>query len=79
MTTNRPIYVIARDIRANWTNVHYTAKTYLEAMATLNSIGDTYIFESAHSIVAYFLANAASWRGDKARAIKTELKTMLKG
>jgi len=79
MTTNRPIYVIARDIRANWSKIHYTAKPYLEAMSALNSIGDTYIFESARSVVAYFLANAGSWRGDKARAIKTELKTMLKG
>jgi len=79
MTTNRPLYTIAREIRANWQPVHYTAKPYLEAMSALNSIGDTYIFESARSVVAYFLANAASWRGDKARAIKTELKTMLKG
>jgi len=79
MTTNRPLYTIAREIRANWTNVHFTAKPYLEAMGTLDSIGDTYICESAHSIVARFLANASSWRGDKARAIKTELKNMLKG
>jgi hypothetical protein len=78
MTTNRPLYTIAREIRANWSTVHYTAKPYLEAMATLNNIGDTYIFESARSIVAYFLSNASSWRGDKARAIKTELKNMLK-
>jgi hypothetical protein len=79
MTTDRPLYTIAREIRADWPKVHYTAKPYLEAMSALNSIGDTYIFESARSVVAYFLANAASWRGDKARAIKTELKTMLKG
>jgi hypothetical protein len=30
--------------------------------------------DSAKSIVLYFLANANTWRGEKARAIKVELK-----
>jgi hypothetical protein len=29
--------------------------------------------------VRYFLANATSWKGETARAIKAELKAMLKG
>jgi hypothetical protein len=30
-------------------------------------------------VVRYFLSNATSWKGDKAREIKAELKAMLKG
>jgi len=46
-------------------------------MRGLQSINDTYGMDNARSIVRYFLANAATWKGDKARAIKTELKGML--
>lgn len=72
----RPLYEIARDIRNDWKKVNYAAKPYLEAMASLSSIEEKYILDSGRSIVLYFLANANSWRGDKAREIKRELKTM---
>jgi hypothetical protein len=45
-------------------------------MATLNSIDDNYYFDSADSIVRYFLANASTWRGETAKRIKAELKAM---
>jgi hypothetical protein len=45
-------------------------------METLNSIHDNYYFDSAHSIVLYFLSNAQGWRGEDARRIKAELKQM---
>jgi hypothetical protein len=32
--------------------------------------------DSAESIVAYFLSNAATWRGADARRIKAELKAL---
>ena len=73
----RPIKVIAQDIRANWPKVHYTAKPYLDAMSSLNSIDENYMFDSGKSVVNYFLSNARTWRGDKAREIKAELKAML--
>lgn len=75
MTTNeRPLYEIAKDIKNNWKNVYFGAKPYLQAMETLNKITDTYITESAKSIVIYFLGNAQTWRGPEAKRIKAELK-----
>lgn len=74
----RPLYEIAREIRADWKKVSPYAAPYLSAMATLDSIEDNYIFDSGRSVVAYFLANAGSWRGDVAKRIKAELKEMSK-
>ena len=74
----RPLYTIAAEIRRNWKTVSPYAAPYLQAMGTLNSIEDNYGFDSAYSIVSYFLANAGSWRGDVARSIKAELKAMLR-
>ena len=75
----RPLYVIAREIDADWGNkIYFGARPYVSAMAGLDSIDEAYLFDSARSIVQYFLANAGSWRGDTARRIKAELKAMLK-
>ncbi len=75
---SRPISVIAREIKASWPKVNYAAVPYLDAMLSLNSIKDNYYADSGESVVLYFLANANSWRGDKAREIKAELKSILK-
>lgn len=76
---HRPLDVIAREIRRDWgSKVNYAAKPYLDAMRSLNDITDNYMFDSASSVVAYFLSNASSWRGDKAREIKAELRDILK-
>jgi len=32
--------------------------------------------DSGKNVVAYFLSNTSSWRGEKAREIKKELKTL---
>jgi len=74
---NRPLYTIAKDIRSNWTNVNYAAEPYLEAMGELNSMKDRYVYDTAESVVLYFLANASAFRGADARRIKLELKAML--
>lgn len=74
---DRPIYVIANEIRSDWKKVSPYAAPYLEAMEELNSINEDYYLDSARSVVSYFLANATGWRGDKARMIKQELKAML--
>jgi hypothetical protein len=34
--------------------------------------------DSALSIIAYFLSNATTWRGDDARRLKAELREILK-
>lgn len=75
-TTVRPLYVIARDIYKVWPKVNYAAKPYLEAMADLTSIEDKYGYDNARSIVLYFLSNASSFRGDEAKALKLELKSI---
>ena len=78
MTTTRPLYEIASEIRKDWKKVYFGAVPYLDAMSTLDSIEDNYMFDSAKSIVLYFLANAGTWRGDVARRVKAELKSMYK-
>ena len=74
---------IARLIKKDWSKqgkgVNYAAKPYLDAMSTMNSINDKYGYDSGHSIVAYFLGNATSWKGVVAKAVKLKLNKMLKG
>jgi hypothetical protein len=83
-TTTRPLYMIAHEIEANWkrsisgTDLYFGAKPYLSAMSTLNSINDNYGMDSGRSIVAYFLSNATTWRGETAKRVKKELNDMLK-
>jgi hypothetical protein len=75
--------MIAHEIEVNWnkrisgTDLYFGAKPYLSAMASLNSIDDNYILDSGRSIVAYFLANASTWKGEAARRIKKELNQLL--
>jgi len=73
----RSIATIAYEIKKDWSNVNYAAKPYLDAMTALNAIDDDYYYDSGKSVVRYCLSNASSWRGDKAKAIKAELKAML--
>ena len=73
----RPISTIARDIRRDWKNVNYAARPYLDAMFSLDTMEDKYGYDSAHSIIAYFLGNAGTWRGPVAKAIKAELKALV--
>ena len=73
----RPINTIAKEIKADWKKVYFGAVPYLDAMYQLNSIDDNYYYDSGKSVVRYFLSNASTWRGDKAREIKAELKAML--
>ena len=75
----RSIDTIARDISRDWTKPYFGAVPYLDAMRSLQTIGDKYYYDDAESVVRYFLANATSWKGETARAIKAELKTLLKG
>jgi len=76
MTDTRPLYEIASEIKKDWAKVYFGAVPYLEAMSTLDSIDDDYMFDSGKSIVLYFLSNATTWRGDVARRVKAELKKM---
>lgn len=73
----RPIHEIAREIAREWRKVNYAAVPYLRAMAELDGIGDAYGADNGRSVVRYFLANASSFRGEAARRIKAELRSML--
>ena len=76
-TTTRPINEIAREIDNKWQNIYFGARPYLNAMYSLKSIDDSYGYDSAESIIRYFLSNASSFRGEDAKRIKNELKAML--
>ena len=69
---------IALEIQSEWSNISPYAEPYLTPMLYLGTIDDKYHYDDARSIVAYFLGNAGSWQGDKAREIKKELKLLLK-
>ena len=77
-TTPRTLRMIAIEIRNDWKKVYFGAVPYLEAMLTLESINDNYYYDSGKSIVLYFLANAQTWKGETAKRIKKELKTLAK-
>lgn len=74
---SRPINVIAAEIRADWTRPYFGAVPYLEAMRTLKTLNDAYGLDSAQSILLYFLSNASTWRGETARRVKAEIRSML--
>jgi hypothetical protein len=76
----RSLSVIANEIKQDAGNkeFYYYAKPYVEAMAQLNTINDSYYADSADSVILYALSNLRNWRGDKAREIKAELKAILK-
>ena len=70
---------IAGLIRRDWgSKVNFAAKPYLSAMFSLRSVKDDYGMDSGRSVVAYFLSNATSWRGDVAKAVKKELNKRIK-
>ena len=76
-TETRSLRSIARDIRIHWAKPYFGALPYLQALAALDTLDDSYGLDDARGIVRYFLANAGTWRGEDARRIKAELKTML--
>ena len=75
---SRNINEIAKEIRSSWAKVNYAAEPYLSAMFSLTTMNDKIGFDDAKSIILYFLSNAGSWRGEEAKRIKSELKTMIK-
>jgi len=69
---------IAKEIRRDWKNLSPYAQPYLEAMFSLTTMDSKYYLDDASGVVAYFLANAATWRGETAKRVKKELNDMLK-
>jgi hypothetical protein len=77
-TTQLSLRDIANAIEQDWKNVSPYARPYLDAMKELGSVSDSFYSDSGSSVVMYFLANAASYRGENARAYKAQLKAMVK-
>lgn len=75
----RKIHEIVSDIVADWQKPYFGAVPYIRAMRYLDSVTDKYGEDDAAMLIRYFLANATSWRGERARAVKAELKSMLGG
>lgn len=70
--------LINDDWRKQGKGVYFGAKPYLQAMYSLQSVNDNYGMDSGKSIVNYFLANAQTWKGETAKAIKKELNKRVK-
>jgi|TARA_R110000823_G_C15549663_1_gene459164 hypothetical protein len=75
--SRRTIGDIAEEISSDWTP-RYPGNAYIKPMMYLGSIDDRYYQESARSIVLGFLSTAGGWRGDTARRVKAELRSILK-
>lgn len=74
--SDRPLYLVAAEIAADWEKPYFGAVPYLNAMFTMVKPGENYMADSEWNIIIYFLSNATTWRGEVARRIKAELKTM---
>ncbi len=75
---NMSIRDIATLIRHEWKNEYFGSTPYIDAMLEMDSINDKYYLDSGSSIVAYFLSNATTWKGEIAREVKKELNRRLK-
>lgn len=75
-TKHRKISDIAWDIKNEWKKVYFGAVPYLDAMCSLTDAQSAYGMDSAKEVVLYFLSNANSFRGPKARELKAELKAI---
>lgn len=73
----RPINQIAAEISKDWKNPYFGAVPYLRAMHSLHTLDSKYGMDNAKGIILYFLNNSRSWRGDTARRIKDELRSLL--
>ena len=74
----RTLHDIAGEIRKDWETPYFGAVPYIEAMLELHDLTGMYGCDPADMIVAYFLSNATTWRGETARRVKKELNAMLK-
>ena len=83
-TPARSLSTIASEIRKDWKatakdgRIYFGAVPYLDAMSGMDKVSDNYGCDSGSSIVAYFLSNAQTWKGETARRVKAELNAMLK-
>ena len=75
-TEVRPLYEIAREIRKDWKTMPEYAFVHFEGFQYATSIDEMFYFDSVKGEVLCFLSGAAQWRGETAKRIKAELKSM---
>jgi len=73
----RTLREIAIEICVDWQPPYFGAIPYLQAMLTMHAVDENYGMDRGEDVVRYFLSNAKTWRGETARRIKAELKSML--
>jgi hypothetical protein len=87
-TASRPLHTIASEAIMDmesiargkgkyWRNVFPYLAPYADAMMSLNSIEDNYMWDSGREIVCRFISNAATWKGEVAKRVKAELRKMV--
>jgi hypothetical protein len=87
-TTTRPLHRIASEAIMDmesiakskgkyWRQMFPYLHQYADAMLSLNSVDDNYMFDSGRMVVGGFLSNCSTWRGETAKRIKTELRKMI--
>lgn len=70
--------IIRKDWKTQGKGIYFGAKPYLDALDCMQTVSDSYGLDSGRSMVAYFLSNAATWKGETAKAIKKELNKRIK-
>lgn len=75
--TTLKLYELHDIIVRDWAKPNFAAVPYLDAMRYVEDLNSPYGAENGRTIVAYFLSNASSWRGDTAKAVRAELKRRL--
>lgn len=80
MKNTRTFREIAIEIKKVWAKPYFGAEPYIDAMLELDTVDPKapYLFERADDIVLRFLCNAQTFKGEDARRIKAELKSMVK-
>jgi hypothetical protein len=76
----RDLNVIAFEIFPAWPKVSQSpAYPYAIGLCSVAAPGDRYGCETGRDLVQGFLSNAGTWHGEKAKAVKTELRKILQG
>jgi hypothetical protein len=60
-----------------WPKIYFGAVPYLQAMRTMSSFKEDYGADDGKEIAIYFLANAGTWKGDVAKAVKARIKELV--
>jgi hypothetical protein len=76
--TNATLQECCAAIRKDWKNINFAAKPYLEAMESLQNLSQNYGLDSGKSMSLYFRSNAATWKGEVAKAVKKRLQVLEK-